>query len=225
MQYSRISLAVISAFALAAAPTVVAAASEGDWIVRGSLTNVSPNESTGSVSGPLAGALVGSDVEVSSETGLGFTVVYFVRDNVSIELLGSLPFKHDLSISGGALDGADLGSIKHLPPTLSVQYHFDTGSAFRPYVGAGINYTLFFDEDVAGDAKGAGVTDLDLDNSWGLAAQIGVDYELGNGWLINAGIRYIDIDTTAQVKTATGSTNVDVDIDPWVTNIGIGYRF
>ncbi|MDZ7844342.1 MAG: OmpW family outer membrane protein [Anaerolineales bacterium] len=222
---ARISLAIIAGFTMISAPTLSAAANADDWIVRGSITNVSPNEDTGSVSGQLSGALAGADVEVDPQTTLGITAAYFVTDRIALELLASTPFEHDLSIDGGALGGTELGSIKHLPPTLSVQYHFDTGSAWRPYVGVGINHTIFTDEDVDGEAAAAGVTDLELDDSTGAAAQVGVDYELGNGWLINAGVRYIDIDTTAEVRTATGKTDVDVDIDPWVTNIGIGYRF
>ena len=201
------------------------AAKAGDWIVRGSITNVSPNDDTGSVSGELATTLSGSDVEVDSQTGLGLTAGYFVTDQIAIELLASTQFEHDLSIDGGALNGTELGSVKHLPPTLSAQYHFDTGSQFRPYVGVGVNYTIFSDEDVDSEAAAVGVTDIDIDDSMGFAGQVGVDYELGNGWLLNAGVRYIRIEAETEVKTATGSTKVDVDIDPWVTNIGIGYRF
>ena len=201
------------------------AAEAGDWILRGSIANVSPNDDTGGVSGELAGALSGADIDVESQTALGLTAGYFVTDRIAIELLASSQFEHDLAIEGGALGGTELGSVKHLPPTLSAQYHFDTGSRFRPYVGLGVNYTIFSDEDVDSEAAAVGVTDIDVDDSTGLAAQVGVDYELGNGWLINAGVRYIDIEADAEVSTATGTTDVDVDIDPWVTNIGIGYRF
>lgn len=216
---------------LAATPVLMLAAGQataaeaGDWIVRGSVTNVSPNEDTGRFSGQLAPTLSGSEVEVDSQTGLGLTAGYFMTDQVAIELLASTQFEHDLSIDGGALNGTELGSVKHLPPTLSAQYHFDTGSQFRPYVGVGINYTIFSDEDVDSEAAAVGVTDIEVDNSVGLAGQVGLDYELGNGWLLNAGVRYIDIEAETEIKTATGSTKVDVDIDPWVTNIGIGYRF
>jgi len=220
-----LAVALTMAAALSAGSGSALAARAGDWIVRGSITNISPNDDTGGVNGQLSAALSGADVDVESRTGLGITAGYFVTDNVAIELLASTVFEHDLSIEGGALDGTELGSVEHLPPTLSVQYHFDLESAFRPYVGLGINYTIFSDEDVDSEAAAAGVTDIDVDDSAGLAAQVGVDYELGNGWLLNADLRYIDIEAEFTVKTATGSTDVDVDIDPWVTSIGFGYRF
>lgn len=216
-----------AALTLAAAlsPATAAAANAGDWIVRGGITHVSPNDDTGSVNGELSGALSGSDVDVGSDTALGITAAYFVTDTIAFELLASTQFEHDLEIDGGQLGGNDLGSTKHLPPTLSVQYHFDTDTAFRPYVGVGINYTLFSDEEVDSDAAALGVTDIDIEDSMGWAAQVGVDYELGNRWLVNADLRYIDLEAESQVKTATGSTDVDVDIDPWVATVAVGYRF
>ena len=218
------SLALATAVMAALSSTGAYAADAGDWLVRGSVAHVSPNEDTSNVSGPLSGALSGSEVKVDSQTGLGFTGAYFLTDQVAVELLASAPFKHDLSISGGTLGGNELGSVKHLPPTLSAQYHFDTGTAFRPYVGLGVNYTIFFDEEVNSDVGARGVNEIDIDNSLGLAGQVGVDYALGDGWLVNAGVRYLDIQAETDISAA-GSTSVDVDIDPWVSQAGIGYRF
>lgn len=217
--------AALTLAALLAGPGIASAASAGDWIARAGITHVSPNENTKHASGQLAGTLDGSDVDVSSDTQLGLTLSYMVTDTVAVELLAATPFEHDLSISGGALGGTDLGKVKELPPTLSVQYHFDTATPLRPYVGAGVNYTTFFDEKVDSEAKAVGVTDIKLDDSFGLAAQIGADYDLGNNWMVNADLRYIQIDTTAKVRTATGRTDVDVDINPWVYTLAAGYRF
>lgn len=117
---------------------------------------------------------------------------------------------------------AGLGTVaetKHLPPTLSLQYYFKPVPNVRPYVGAGVNYTYFWDEKTAGPLAGA---DIDIDDSWGLAAQVGVDVDLDADWFVNADVRYIDIDTEATIE---GLGTVDVDISPWVYTLAVGYRF
>lgn len=219
------TLALLAGMAFALSASAASAAEAGDWIVRGGVTHIDPDEDTTDVDGQLAPVLSDSEVDVDSATALGLTGSYFVTDSIAIELLASSPFEHGLSVDGGPLNGTDVGDIELLPPTLSAQYHFDTGTGLRPYVGAGVNYTLFFDEDVDSEAAGAGVTDIDIDNSFGPAAQVGVDYEFGNGWLVNADLRYIDIDADTAIDTATGTTDVDVEIDPWVGTISVGYRF
>ncbi|MDZ7810181.1 MAG: OmpW family outer membrane protein, partial [Arhodomonas sp.] len=176
-----------TAVSAATLATPVAAADAGDWIVRGGLSLVDPNDDSSNPGAALRRP-PNPGVSVDSDTRPSFTVSYFMTDNVAVELLGAFPFEHDIEGSG-MLDGVDVGSTKHLPPTLSLQYHFDTGTQFRPYAGIGVNYTRFFDEDVDSDTKALGFTRLDLDDSWGLAGQVGVDYELGNRWLLNADIR------------------------------------
>lgn len=200
-------------------------AGAGDVIIRAGATWVVPNEDTHTIGGELAPALAGTDVAVDDDLQFGLTVAYRLTDRIDIELLAASPFRHDVSLRGGALAGTELGSIKHLTPMVSIDYHFDTGTPFEPYVGAGVNYTLFFDEHVDDAAAAVGVTDLDLSNSFGPAAQIGLDYNLGEHFLLNANVRYLQIDTEARVRTATGTTNVDLDIDPWVYTLAVGYRF
>lgn len=225
----RLTLPALAVTALAITPALVSAQSDaaqaGDWILRGGVTYVAPNDHTSSRNGQLAPALAGTDVAVSAEPQFGMTVAYLFTDNLALELLAATPFEHDLTLDGGALDGAALGDIKHLPPTLSLQYRFDTDSAFTPYVGLGLNYTFFFSEDVSPEARALGITDLELDDSFGPAAQLGFDYAIGDHWLINADLRYLQIETTAELRTATGTTHVDVDIDPWVYTLAAGYRF
>lgn len=211
--------------ALFGAATSAQAAQAGDFIVRGGLTYVAPNDDTSTRTGELGPALAGTDVAVSSEAQFGANLSYMFTDNWAVELLVATPFEHDLTLDGGALGGTPLGDLKHLPPTVSLQYHFDTDSAFKPYVGLGLNYTFFFSEDPSSEAKALGITDIDLDDSFGPAAQVGFDYEIGDHWLVNADVRYIQIETTAKVKTATGTTHVDVDVDPFVYTLAVGYRF
>lgn len=207
MKKAIISLAVLTALTSASA----FAHKEGDFIVRAGLASVVPNDD----SGPIAG----SKLEVNSNTQLGLTFGYMFTDNISFEVLAATPFSHDISLKGAG----EIAKTKHLPPTFMVQYYFgDSSSDFRPYVGAGINYTFFFDEEFNSASKASGLNDLSLDDSWGLAANVGLDYMLNDNWFVNGSIWYADIDTTA---TINGSVNVDVDIDPWVFMIAGGYKF
>lgn len=155
-------------------------------------------------------------VEVDDGTTLTFNGTYFFTDNIAVELLAAAPFKHDIDLVGGGT----VAETKHLPPTLSAQYHFIPNGSVRPYIGAGVNYTIFFEEDFDG-------ADLELDNSFGLAAQIGVDFDIGENLFLNAEVRYIDIDTDAEL-TLPGGAKVDVgtvEIDPIVYGINLGFRF
>ncbi|AWN15162.1 OmpW family protein [Salinisphaera sp. LB1] len=198
----------------------------GDVIVRGGASAVVPDEQTHRKSGTLASALAGTHVSVGNDVKPSVTLAYMITDHIDVELLAAWPFKHDVKLQGGALGGTDLGSIKHLPPTLSFDYHFETGTPLSPYVGVGVNYTLFFDEHVHRQAAAAGVTGLDLSNSFGPAAQVGLDYRIGDHWLVNANVRYISIDSNAHVNTAGGGhTKVNLDINPWVYTAAVGYRF
>lgn len=206
----------------------------GDIIVRVGAATVDPrtDASTPKLNGvPLAG----TSVNVDSDTQVGLNVVYMLTNNVGMELLAATPFQHDITGStglSGILGTKDLGETRHLPPTLTVQYYFNTGSIVTPYVGAGINYTVFFNESSGSslDTTLGGDVDLDLENSWGLAARAGVDIDLGNNWLLNAGVWWIDIDTEATYSVKSGAlagakVKSDVSLDPWVYMISAGYKF
>ena len=120
----------------------------------------------------------------------------------------------------------DIADTKHLPPTLMVQYYFgEPQSKFRPYVGAGLNYTMFFDEGFNSTGKGAGLSDLKLDDSFGLAANIGVDYMINDQWFLNAAAWYANIETEATYKAGGVKQKTDVKINPWVFMISGGYKF
>lgn len=189
---------------------------EGDFIVRGGLAAVVPNDSSDDILGSS------DELEVKSDTQLGLTLGYMITDNISFEVLAATPFSHDIKTDLGGL--GTIADTKHLPPTFMLQYYFGQAeSKLRPYVGAGINYTFFFDEDF--NSK-SGLSDLDLDDSWGLAANAGVDYMLNDDWFVNASVWYIDIETEAKYKDSLGNKyKTDVDIDPWVFMIGGGYKF
>ncbi len=188
------------------------AVSAGDWIFRIGVTNVNPNDE----SSALTAVSPNAKVSVDSDTSLGFNFTYMFRDNWGVELLAALPFKHDINGRGDLAPLGKVGETKHLPPTVTLQYHFTPKRNVRPYVGLGINYTNFFDEKAT-----AGISSLKLDSSWGLAAQGGVDIDVSKSWFVNFDLRYINIETTA--KTNLGK--IDVDINPWVSTVAIGTRF
>ena len=224
----RKTLFTASALALALAAPFAQAFEAGDIIVRAGAITVDPREDSSDISTALTGPIGGTKATLDSDTQLGLNFAYMLTDKVGLELLAATPFSHDVGVKGlGApLDGK-FGSIKHLPPTLSVIYYpLEKTSAFQPYVGAGINYTWFFDDKLSSQAEGNGFEGLDLKDSWGLSAQVGMDYMLTDNVMLNAQVRYIDIDTEATSNHALlGKTKVDVDVDPFVYMVGLGYKF
>lgn len=213
-----------SLLALAVAAPFAQAFEAGDIIVRAGAVTVDPHEDSSNIT--LDGAPTTLKASLDSDTQLGLNFAYMLTNNIGIELLAATPFEHTVSVKGLG----DLGDIKHLPPTLSVVYYpMASQSVFQPYVGLGLNYTTFFQEDLTSEMEGLGFSNLDLDDSWGLAAQIGADFMLSDRVMLNAQVRWIDIDTEASVDGPTalgvGKTKVDVDVDPMVYMVGLGYKF
>ncbi|MBT0587091.1 OmpW/AlkL family protein [Alteromonas oceanisediminis] len=219
---------VASVVALASLGSTTAIAFEkGDIIVRGGLATVAPDESTSNVF--VGGADLGVDLQIENNTQLGLNVAYFITDNINIEVLAATPFKHDVDfgVSDPLGTGDQLGEVTHLPPTVSANYYFlGNSNTFKPYVGLGINYTFIYDESFTAANQAIGLNDLSLDNSFGLAAQIGADVMVDENWFVNASIRYIDIDTEAHfdLNGVSGSVG-SIAIDPLVYTFAIGYRF
>lgn len=202
----------------------------GDLIVRGGAATVAPNDSSSDVT--LNGAPVpttGSEVRVDSDTQLGLTATYMVTPSVGVELLAATPFRHNITANSTlSAVSHDIGSTEHLPPTLTAQYYFNNSSIVTPYVGLGLNYTTFFHTDVDSGLETAlgGHSTMKLSDSWGLAAEGGLDVKLSDNWLLNAAVWYIDIDTTATITSTAGNkVKTDVKIDPWVYMVGVGYKF
>lgn len=224
-----LAVAVITAAALTQA-AVVSAHEQGDLIVRGGVTVVSPDESSRVLTTQATGPLARTGVSVDNNTQLGLNVLYMYSNNIGLELLAATPFKHDVSVNGLGQYGfatTDLGSVKHLPPTVSAVYFFaNSSSQLRPYVGAGVNYTTFFSEKLSQQARTElAAARLKLDDSVGLSLQLGVDFKLDNRWLLNASVRHIDLKTDASLDSALGKVTTKVDLAPWVYTLSVGYRF
>lgn len=216
--------------ALALAAPAAHAYQAGDMILRAGAITTAPNESSGDLKFD-GNKVSGTKATLDSDTQLGLTFAYMLTDHVGLELLAATPFKHTVGVKGlgGGLDGK-LADIKQLPPTLSLQYYpMEPTSRFQPYAGVGINYTLFFDEDLSSARKQQGFSNLKLQDSVGIAGQLGMDYMLTDNLLVNAAVWYVDIDTKASVDgpSALGysKTKVNVEVDPWVYMVGLGYKF
>ena len=184
------------------------------WMIRGRALVVMPQEEANL---RLGGApVIGGKVDISNSVVPELDITYFFTKNIAAELiLGVTP--HNVK-GAGSLAGARIGSAWLLPPTLMLQYHFTDLGAFKPYVGAGVNYTVFFNEK----AKG-GFTDFDLKDSFGVALQAGFDYMIDRHWGINVDVKKIFLEP--KVKVNNGLVAGKVKIDPWLIAAGITYRF
>jgi len=193
--------------ALIAMASAQALAQESPWLVRARAVYVDPdNKST-----PIGGVGAADRLEVSSKTIPELDISYFFTPHIAAELVLTYPQKHK-----ARLDGAEIGSFKHLPPTLSLQYHFAPDAVFSPYVGAGVNYTRMSSVKLL---DGAG----DLENdSWGLSLQAGVNVRLNQHWSLNADIKTINLRSDVYVGGANAS---HLKVDPVLFGLGVGYRF
>lgn len=154
-------------------------------------------------------------------------VTYMASDHIGFELIAATT-KHGASGRSGTTGAiGKLASTWVLPPTLTAQYHFLPKGNIRPYVGAGVNYTLFYNEKASGALERAvGATSVHMSDSFGWAGQAGVDIDLNNGLFLNLDVKYIDIDTTARLTTAAaGVQRVKADLDPFVLGVGLGMKF
>ena len=183
-------------------------AQAGDLLLRAGVHDVSPKSNLELKDAGISG------IDVSDNATLSLGATWFLTQNVAVDLLGAIPFRHDVKIGG-----TTVATVKHLPPTLGVQYHFNPGGAFDPYVGAGVNVTFFFSEEAKGPLAG---TDVSAGTSVGPALQVGGDFALTKDWVLGLDVRWAKIGTEVKdngVKLGT------LDLDPFVYGITIGRRF
>ncbi len=213
MKTSKTLLAAGALLALITSPALAYEA--GTWVLRAGVGVVAP-DSDNLVLAPDA------IVEVDDGTSLTLMGTYMFSRHWAFDILASWPFNHDIKLGGTKIAETD-----HLPPTFSMQYHFLPDSTIQPYVGAGVNYTTFFSTKVTQALTDlTGVTDVDLDDSFGLALQLGADWTFGNRWLLNVDLRWIDIESDLTASDGVDSAELGaVKIDPWVYSINVGYTF
>ena len=200
MKIRKTMPALALALASAALPSAAFAADDGPWLVRVRAVHMDSANKDGT----------GLDLSINNKTIPDVDVSYFVTPNFALELLLTVPQKHELSAGN-----TQIGSLRHLPPTLLAQYHVTGLGGFTPYVGAGVNYTHFSSVDLP-----AGV-DIDR-NSWGPALQVGVDVPLGKNLVFNIDVKKLQIRTDV---SAGGATLGTFKVDPLLVGVGFGWRF
>ncbi|MBO9506624.1 OmpW family protein [Thalassospira sp. A3_1] len=182
----------------------------GDILIRGRVIGVVPDEDTST------GDIATGEGKVSNDYVPEVDFSYFITDNIALELIAATT-KHDVKWQN---PDVDLGSVNLLPPTLTVQYHFLSDQRFSPYVGAGLNYTMFYNE------KSGAANSVKYDDGFGYAFQAGFDYAISGPWSLNVDVKKLFLNTTVTADLGGASpAKVDVDLDPWVFGIGVGYRF
>jgi len=211
-----IPLAVAAALAMPFAASADSAPGQpkGDWLFRVGLSQINPDATNLKVP-PLGDIVVDSDVSPT------FNVTYFLTNHISTELLAAWPFTHgiDLKTTAPGDDKTRVGYVDVLPPTLSLNWHFNPTGTWRPYIGAGVNYTMFSGEETAGPLGGSKIS---LDDSIGAAGQVGIDIGATENWFLNLNARYIQIESDLEVD---GDNIGSVDINPWVYGVHVGYRW
>lgn len=187
------------------------------WQVRLRALGVAPDQSA-------TIGVIGGDVAISNTIVPELDFTYFFTEHFAAELiLGTT--KHDVKAINTAAGDVNLGSVWLLPPTLTAQYHFYTSDkkVFKPYIGAGVNYTLFY------NVKSGAVADVKYDNALGYAAQLGFDLMLDDTFFINVDAKrlFLKTDVTIDASNLAPGLSIpaEVDINPWLIGIGVGMKF
>ncbi|MBC9205488.1 OmpW family protein [Roseomonas aerophila] len=162
---------------------------------------------------------IGGKPDPSNSVTPQLDVTWFATPNLSLNLIAATT-RHDVTVRGSALGDVDLGRVWLLPPTLTLQYHPLPQSRISPYVGAGINYTVAYNE---GGSRSAAISKVDVEDSWGWALNAGVDYELSPHWAANIDVKKLFL--RPDVSVNSGAIGARADLDPWIIGVGVRYRF
>lgn len=205
------TLAGVLTSSVAAIATTPAQAEQGPWLVRGRLIAVLPDEDA-------TVSVLGGNLDIENQFVPELDITYFFDEHWAAELILAVT-PHEITHKP---TGLDIGEVWLLPPTATLQYHFQPDDPdFRPYIGAGVNYTLFFGHDDADPA----IRDADFDPSFGFALQAGFDIPINDHWSINVDVKKVWINTDVHLDTALGPVEADVDINPLIVGVGVSYRW
>jgi len=182
-------------------------AQENPWLVRVRVVDID----TSKKSDPIDGTGPSDLVTVSDKVIPELDVSYFFTPNWATELVLTYPQKHDVYLAG-----TQVGTVKELPPTLTAQYHFSPQTQFSPYLGAGVNYTNYSNVNIDNGAITLG------NGSFGYAFQGGIDYKIDKNWLLNFDVKYVEMRSNVYMGGAAIS---NIQVNPWLIGVGVGYRF
>lgn len=197
---------ILLATALATLALQPAFADEGPWLVRVRALHLDSANKDGT----------GLGLSINNKTFPEVDFSYFFAPNIAAELILTYPQKQTIYSNG-----AEIGTLKHLPPTLTLQYHFNPTGSIRPYVGAGVNYTNFSSVEFAPAVQTALHPSIKR-NSWGAAWQVGVDFELTKSTYLNVDLKKVDLQTTVY---SSGASVGKFKVNPTLASVGIGWRF
>jgi outer membrane protein len=225
-KFKKFSISTLLAIPFISTPVI--AVEKGDILLDVRILNISPDvgsnqimDSNGDPFLPPAG------IDVDDGYSLGLDITYMVTNNFGVELMLDTTSKHDITGTGN-LDGLNIGDVTVLPPSVIAVWHFMPSNNIRPYVGAGVNYTFFLSENTTSDLDAAlgGNTGLDVDDTFSLIAQAGVNIDISKKWYLTFDAKYIDLDTSATIKVdGVKTATVDFDLNPLILGVGVGTRF
>jgi|GEM_PF-28304 len=224
----RLFLALLASLCLI--PSTGLAQEDGDWLLRTGVVNFAPSDGRGLLQTSVGDNLAGSSISLDDNSQLGVTISYMITDSWAIEAAATASFKHEVAINGldaFGLTTTELGDTYLVTPTVSALYYFGSPSRnLRPYIGAGINYTRFFNASLGTQARSElGAENLEFDHSFGIEFRAGLDWELRNGWFMNASVSRINMDTTASFQTGERAFSSNITLDPWITMFTLGHKF
>jgi outer membrane protein len=210
---------------LCAMSSTAFAQSKGAWLIKGGINTITPEVSSGDLS---ASSLPGTKVDVKSATSVIATATYFYTHQLSVEAYLGLPYEHEVVGAGALANVGKLGTVKQVSPTVFAQYRFaQAASVFRPYIGLGLTYAYFYDEQgsaalTALSNPGGSPTRLRAESAFGLSPQVGFNYKINSHWFIDASLVKTFLKTTNTLSTGQ---KVDIKLDPVSMNASLGYQF